>query len=236
MLRTAHAAAAALLAAPAVAIASVIIQPTLSDDPAQQLSALTDHRSAAIAALALNTISIGLLIAGVIWIALALSPRNPRLALTGGTLGVLGALIVLFENGIAAAAPSIIRGLDPPTATAALDGVHSSAAASGLEPLSLLGDIGLALLGVAVLRAGAPRATTALIAAGALGEGIGFATATRALVLASFAILLVGLAQAVRTLIANPTAASNHTGQDLPGAGRSRTRPWAANAEAQRST
>jgi hypothetical protein len=236
MPHTARAGAAALVAAPAIAIASAIIAPTLSDDPAQQLTALTDHHAAAVAALALSTIAIILLIAGMIWFALAINPHSPGLAIAGGTLGVLGALVVLFDNGIAAAAPSVVRGLDPPTGTAALERVHSSTAVAGLEPLSLLGDIGLALLGVAVLRAGAPRLTAAIIAGGAIGEGIGFATANRTLVIASFVILLLGLAQAVRTLAAGPpTSIRRRVVQESRTDTESRIQPWPGDAEAQRT-
>ncbi len=200
MSRTTLAGAAALLAAPAVAIAGTLVQPTLSDDPAEQLAALTAHRGAMIAAIALSTSAIVLLIGGAIWMSLALAPRATRLATAGGALAVLGSLVVLFENGIAASAPSVVRGLDPAAATAALERVHSSAAVSGLEPLSLLGDLGLALLGLAAVKAGAPRITAVAIAVGALGEGIGFATGTKPLVVGSFAVLLAGLTQAVRTL------------------------------------
>jgi len=203
MSRTMHAGAAALVAAPAVAIAGIVVQPTLSDDAADQLSALTDHRAATIASIALSAIAIVLLIAGIIWLVVAIGPGATRVATAGGVLGVFGALVVLFENGIAAAAPSAVHGLDPATATALLDRVNSSAAVSILEPLSLLGDVGLALLGLAVVSAGAQRLVAASIAAGAFGQGVGFATGTKVLVVASFAILLFGLARAVQTLIRN---------------------------------
>ena len=148
--------AAALLAAPIVVIAATLAQPTLSDDAAKQVAALTDHRSAVIAGMALSMIAVVLLIAGIIWLAFALAPRAPRLAVTGGVLGVLGSLIVLFENSVGAAAPAIVAGLDRAQATALLDRIHSSAAISALEPLSLVGDIGIALLGIAAVRRRAP--------------------------------------------------------------------------------
>ena len=59
MSRTAGAAAAALLTEPAVAIRRTVVQPTLSDHPAARFIPLTTHRSAAIAALALNTTAVG---------------------------------------------------------------------------------------------------------------------------------------------------------------------------------
>ena len=42
------------------------------------------------------------------------------------------------------------------------------------------------------------------IASGALGEGAGFATGSKALVISSFVFLLAGLLQAVRTLATSP--------------------------------
>src|SRR5690348_1538747 len=105
--------AVALLAAPIVVIASTLAQPTLSDDAASQVAALTSHRAAMITAMALNSIAVALLIGGVIWLALALAPRAPRLATAGGILGVFGLLAVLFENGAAAAGPAIVGALDP---------------------------------------------------------------------------------------------------------------------------
>jgi hypothetical protein len=69
-----------------------------------------------------------------------------------------------------------------------------------LEPLQLAGDIGIALLGIAVVKAGAARWAGAAIAVGAIGEGAGFATSSKAVVIVSFALLFAGLLQAVRTL------------------------------------
>jgi hypothetical protein len=204
MSRSSRAGVASLLAAPIIAAVSVLVSPTLSDDAGKQLAALTDHRAAVIAGLTLNTIALALLIAGIVWLALVLARHAPTLASAGGILGVGGLLIVLFENGISAAAPSLSRGLDPAQATAALGRIHSSVAVSRIEPFSLLGDIGFVLLGIAVVKAGAPRWTAAAIAAGALGEGAGFATATKPLTVVAFAVLFLGLLAAVRTLLPRP--------------------------------
>src|SRR6202035_290723 len=175
-------------------------QPTLSDDAARQVAALTGHRGAMITSMALNSIAVVLLIAGIIWLAVALAPRAPRLALAGGVLGVFGLLVVLFENGVAAAFPAIAGGLDPIQAAFVLDRIHSGAI-TALGPLSIIGDIGLVLLGLAAVKAGAPRWAGAAIAIGALTEGAGFATGTKALVIIAFAVLFLGLLQAVRTLV-----------------------------------
>jgi hypothetical protein len=194
----------ALLAAPILVIIATLAQPTLSGDAAEQVAALTEHRGAMITGMALGLIAVVLLIAGIIWLALTLAPSAPRLAMIGGVLGVFGLLVVLFENSVAAASPAIVGGLDRIQATFVLNRIHSAAAISAIEPLALAGDIGIALLGIAVVKAGAPRWAAAAIAIGALGEGAGFATGTKALVIISFALLFAGLLQAVRTLGTSP--------------------------------
>jgi hypothetical protein len=196
--------AGALLLAPIVVIVGNLARPTLSDDAASQVAALTDHRGAMIAGIALSAIGVVLLTAGIVWLALALAPRAPTLAIAGGVLGGLGSLLVVFTTGVDATAPAIVQGLDPAQATATLHRIQSSAATSGLGPIKLLGDIGVALLGIAVIKAGAPRWAAAAIAIGAIGEGAGFATHTKAVVIVAFAIMFVGLAEAVRTLVAAP--------------------------------
>jgi hypothetical protein len=211
--KSTFAGAAALLAAPIVVIAGTLAQPTLSDDAATQVAALTVHRVPMIAGMTLRTIGLILLIAGTVWLALTLAPRAPRLAMAGGVLGVLGSLVVLFESGVGAAAPAIVDTLDRAQATAVLDHINSGPI-SALDPLSILGDIGVALLGIAVARAGASRWAAAAIVIGALGEGAGFATGTKALVIISFALLFAGLLQAVRTLVTR--AAPQPTAEAAP--------------------
>lgn len=194
--------ATALLVAPIVVIAGTLAQPTLSGDAAKQVVALTSHRGAMIAGMTLSIVAAVLLIGGTVWLAFTLAPRAPRLAMAGGVLGVLGSLIVLFENSVGAAAPAIVAGLDGAQATAVLSRIQSSAAISAVEPVSIVGNIGVALLGIAVAKAGAPRWAAALIVIGGLGYGPGFATSSKALVLISFALMLAGLVPAVRTLAA----------------------------------
>jgi hypothetical protein len=200
--RTTIAGPLALLAAPILVIVSALIYPTLSGDAARQVTALTSHRGAMITGMTLNMAAVVLLIAGLVWLAINLVPRTPRLAVVGGVAGVLGLLVVLFENSVTAAAPAIVAGLGRAQAISMLDRVHSGAI-SALEPLALVGDIGILLLGIAVAKAGAPRWAAAVIAVGALGEGAGFATGTKALVIISFVLLFAGLLQAVRTLTAS---------------------------------
>jgi hypothetical protein len=202
--KSSSAGAAALLLAPLVVIPAVLVRPTLSDDAANQFAALTDHRQAMITGNALTSIALVLLIAGIVWLAAVLAPRAPRLAIAGGVLGVLGSLVVVFTSGVEAATPAIVNGLDPAQATATLERIQSSAAISALGPAELVGNIGIALLGIAVIKAGAPRWAGAAIVVGALGEGAGFATHSKALVIIAFAVMFVGFVEAVRTLVAAP--------------------------------
>ena len=169
--------ATASVAAPVLAITGIAVSPTMPDQPADQVTAASVHHFASGLGLTLQTLAAGLLVASTAWLALAVAERSPKLALTGGILGAGGLLIVLLEDGVSAATPTIAGGIDHPAATGLLERVHSGALA-GLEPLSLLGDLGLALLGFAAVKAGASRWTAAAIAAGAFGEAAGFATGT----------------------------------------------------------
>ena len=196
--------ATALVAAPVLAIAGIAVSPTMSNESADQVTALTAHHSAMVLGLTLQTLAAALLVAGTVWLALVVRQRSPKWALAGGALGVGGLLIVLFQDGVSATAPAIVSGLDHSAAISVLDRVHSGALA-GLEPLSLLGDIGLAVLGIATVRAGAARWTAPAIAVGALGGGAGFATGSKPLLLIAFTVLFVGLAGACASLLAGAT-------------------------------
>lgn len=194
MTKPARAGMAALLAAPLIAFVAIALVPTVSDDADEVVRAFTDHRVDMILGLTLQTIALVLLIGGAVWLAWALHRFAPRLALVGGVLAVAGSLIPLFENGVDAAKASIVSTLDPNQAVTTIEHIHSSALSTVLGPLSLFGDLGLALLAVAAVKAGAPRWAAASIIVGSFGEGIGFGAGARPLVLASFAILFVGFA------------------------------------------
>jgi len=198
MSKTSVAGATSLVAAAPLVIFGTLISPTVSDEATDQVNALAAHRGAVIAGMTLSAVALVLLIAGTVWLALVTAPRSPKLAVTGGILGVFGSLVVMFENSMHAAVPSIVRGLSSTQAVAIVDRVGSSTAAAGLEPLSILGDIGLLLLGIAAVRAGLPRWAAAVFGIGALTEGAGFATSTKPLVVLGFALVFVGAAMVVR--------------------------------------
>jgi hypothetical protein len=203
MTKTARAGAMALVTAPLLSLIANLILPTLSDDASAKVSALTAHHSSMIVGMTLQTLAIAVMVGGVVWLAATLLQRAPRLALAGGVLGVAGALIVLFEDGISATAPSIVNAIDGTQATAMLDQIHSSGAVA-LEPLSLMLFLGLVLLGFAVVKAGAPRWVAVVVALGAVGAGIGLPSGARTLAVAGFAMLSVGLGAVVRALAGSP--------------------------------
>lgn len=197
--------AVCLVVAAPIVIVGTLVSPTVSDEAADQVSALTDHRSAMILGQTLSNLALVLLIAGTVWLATATYSRSPKLALAGGILGVLGDLVVLFEGGVHATFASAVASLDPNNATTAIDRISSSAAVKGLEPLSLLGDVGLLLLGIAAVRIGLPKWAAACLGVGALVEGVGFASATKGVIVIGFVLVFVGAVMAVHAA-AEPTS------------------------------
>ncbi|MGH2836160.1 MAG: hypothetical protein ACRDLT_12315 [Solirubrobacteraceae bacterium] len=206
MSKTTLAGVAALLAAPVVVIAATLVQPTISNDAATQVAAIADHHGATVVGLAISTIAAFLLIAGTIWFAYAVRRNTPQLSIAGGILGVFGMLTVLFEDGISAAAPSLVNALGPAPATTALDRIGSSGAVATLEPLTIAGAGGLTLLAIGAVKAGAPTWSAVAIAVGAFAETAGFATGTKAVVIVGFVVLLAGLTPVVRTLVNGPSS------------------------------
>ncbi len=200
MSRIDRAGAASLLAAPVVATAGVLTDTTISDDAAKQVAAFANHRGTMIGGAALQTIAVVLLAAGLVWLAATLAPRARSLAIGGGILGLVGSLVILFEDGVHAGVPSVVAALDPSRATSAVDRIQSSAVVSTIEPISLLQAIGIALLAVAAVKVGMPRWAAVLFGAGGFVNTVGFATASKSVVLAGFALLLVGLAPVVTRL------------------------------------
>lgn len=204
MSKTMLAGAACLVAAPLLEIVSALVIPTTSDDAATTVTALRDHHGAMVTGLTLEMIALALLVAGTAWLAIALSSRAPRLAAAGGILGVAGLLVVVFTNGMHAAAAPVVSALDPAQATAAVKAISASAGVSAVEPLSILTIVGYVLF-AAGLRRTALAAGIAL-AVGSAVETIGFATGTRGLVVAGFVVFCAGAIGVVRRIAAPPRA------------------------------
>lgn len=206
MSNSARAGATALVAGPVLGLISMLVLPTLSDDGHDLVAALSAHHSAMTAGLALQAVSMPVMIAGVVWLASTLRGRSPRLAIIGGVLAVAGGLVILFEDGITATAPSISGALDPGRAASTLDHLHSSVAA-GLDPLALLFDLGIVLLGFAAVRAAsAPKWLGPALTVVGLAQAVGFGSAAKPLVAASFAAMVVLLSLVVRSLTGAQTS------------------------------
>lgn len=192
--------AAAFVLGSLLALVGVLVLPTVSDEAADQVAALVDHRGAVVAGLAIQLVALGLLTAGTVWLAVAAASRAPGLAVAGGVLAVFGYFVVAFESGVTLAAAGIVTVLDSAQATRALDAVGSSAGVSAVEPLTVLGVVGYALLAVGLRRAGVPVWAGALLVVGSAIETAGFATATRPLIVVGFAILAVAGAAIARVI------------------------------------
>jgi hypothetical protein len=201
-----RAGATALLVAPLLAFVINAMLPTLSDDATAVIDALHSHHGVMVLGLSLEPLSIALMIAGVVWLAVVLRARAPRLATAGGIIGVAGGLIVLFEDGVHAVAPAVVGTLGAGTATKVLDHITTSAAGR-VEPLALLLALGLTLLAAAAVRAGAPYWLAFAVGICAFGQGIGEATGIRVLLLTAFAGLFLSLAVMVRALPSDQVAA-----------------------------
>jgi hypothetical protein len=107
--------------------------------------------------------------------------------------------VILFEDGLTDAAPSIVSSLDASHAAVALHQVNSSVAAA-LDPLALLFDVGVALLAFAAVKAGAQRWVAVALTVSAAAQGVGFGAGARPVVAIAFAAMAVLFLLVVRTL------------------------------------
>jgi len=193
-----RAGAACLILGPIAGVASVLIQRSVSLQAADLAVAYTAHPTATHLGFAVNAVASVLTAAGLIWFAWSTYSRSPRLAVAGGVLGGLGLFSVMFDDAVHLAGSIVTGGLTPAQATPLLDRLTSGGVtAAGI--FSELADLGVILLAVAALRLGVPRWGSALICIGALAQGLGFASGTRYLAAAGFAVALVGFATVVRT-------------------------------------
>lgn len=199
-----RAGAGCLLVGTGIGLVSVLVQTTLSDSAGDQAVALLGHRGRMETGLVLNIAATVLVIAGVVWFTRLTHRVAPRLALVAGILGVFGYLAVLFDDALSAASAAAVRGLDVGQATSVVDRIGSGALVAP-GPLTIFGDIGLGLLGLAAVRLGVAWWAAAAIDVGALAQFAGFGAGSRALAAVGFAVLLFGLAMVVRTALGAPS-------------------------------
>ena len=85
MSASARAGSAALIVGPLLGLAGYAMLPTLSDDAAPLVHAVTVHPDAMVAGLTLQALGIAVLIGGMVWLAVTLIPAARRLAIAGGS-------------------------------------------------------------------------------------------------------------------------------------------------------
>lgn len=200
-----RAGATCLLAGMGVGLAAVLVQTTLSDSAGDQAAALLGHRGRMETGLVLSLVASVLVIAGVVWLARWTYDAAPRMALTGGVFGVFGFLAVVFQDALSSASAAAVRGLDIGQATSVIDRIDSGALAAA-GPVTIFGDIGLVLFGLAAVRLGVARWVAAVIIVGAIAQYAGFGAGSRALTAVGFAVLLLGFAAVVRSALGAPSA------------------------------
>lgn len=199
--------ASCLVLAPLAGLVSVLVSQTVSGKAADQAAAFVEHPTATHVGLALNAIAAVLLVGGAVWFAWIAYERSPRLAMAGGVLAVLGMMSALFDDAVHVTGSVMVQGMSTVEATTALDPL-TSGGVFVVGPLSELGDVGIILLAIAALRFGVPRWAAAVLCAGVIGEGLGFAAGSRYLAAAGFALTAVGVATVVRTVFVRPPVPS----------------------------
>lgn len=191
---------ACLILGPIAGIASVLIEPTVSLQAPDLAAAYAAHPGATHLGLGVNAVAAVLTVAGLIWFAGSTRTRSPRLAVAGGVLGALGMFSVVFDDAVHLTGSLVTGGMAAAQATPLLERLTSGGiVAAGI--LSELADLGMILLAIAALRIGVPKWASAVLCVGVIGQGAGFASGSRYLAAAGFAVALVGFTAVVRTAL-----------------------------------
>ncbi len=197
-----RAGAACLLVGALAGFASVLIEPTISDKAADQAAAISAHAGAVHAGIAVNAVGAVLLVGGLIWLAGVASKSAMALAVSGGVVAVLGLLAVMLDNGIQLAGSVVAEGLGTNQATTLLQPLDSGGVATA-GVISVLNDIGMILLGVALLKTSVPKWAGAVVIVGAVVQAAGFGSGKHYVAAVGFALLFFGFAATVRAIFAS---------------------------------
>jgi hypothetical protein len=206
--------AVCLVLGPLLGLVSMFIVRSVSHAAADQAAAFTAHPAAAQLGLGVGSLAAVLLAGGVVWLARTTYQGSPWLAFAGGVLGVLGVFSVLYDDAVHLSAVRVVDGLDAGRAAALLHPLYSGGVVA-VGPLSELGDVGVILLALAALRTGVPRWTAVVVCIGVVAEGAGFAIGTRYLAAVGFALVAIGFAGMLRTVLSSepviePEMAAQH--------------------------
>jgi hypothetical protein len=199
---------ATMILAPLLGLVSAIASPALKSGSAAQLAEITRHPDRWYVYALFVTASMWLLVPSIVGLVGLVCRRAPRLALVGGALSLLGALVAVgdgttelmyWQMGVPAA--------DPAQMAALADRYENAAGSSLLFTVGGLAIIfGLAMLGAALWRLRlAPLWAAAAVPLGTIVNIVGFSLNSNSVVLVSNLVLLVGLGWVGRRLLAAPT-------------------------------
>jgi hypothetical protein len=135
----------------------------------------------------------------LVWLASIASKSAAALAVSGGVVAVLGLLAVMLDNGIQLAGSVVAEGLGTDQATTLLQPLDSSGVAA-VDGISVLHDIGMILLGVALLNTSVPKGASAAVIVGAVVQAAGFESGKHYVAAVGFALLFLGFAATVRAI------------------------------------
>ncbi|MGH3495559.1 MAG: hypothetical protein ACRDQ1_20335 [Sciscionella sp.] len=111
----------------------------------------------------------------------------------------------MLDNGLSLAGSAVAHGVGADQANVLLGRIFSGGL-SAVGVISGIGDIGILLLGIAMVRAGVPHWGSAAIVAGAIARIIGFGSGNRYVAAAGFALLAIGFVTVARTRTAGEPA------------------------------
>lgn len=199
----------AMILAPLLSLASALVAPALKGDAAAKLAEITQHQDRWYLYAILISVSSWLLVPAVLGLIWTVSERAPRLALIGGGLALLGAVVAIgdatvelmyWQMGATGADRAQMAALAHRYENAA--GSSLIFTAGGLALISGLTLLAIALRGTRT----APIWAVVGIPLGAVMNIAGFSASSNALVIASNVVLLAALGRIGWLIAAEPAA------------------------------
>lgn len=190
---------ATLVGGPLLVLLSATLNHTpASDSAADMIAVVADHRGAQLAEVLLELGGLVLSFAGCIVAARRVRARGRRLAAAGAALCFAGVAGFALVNAEGLVVNALAGAPDRAAAVTALDTINHSPAVYVAFPLILLGEVGIVLVLAGMRRAGTLPVWPVL--ASVASAVVDFAGGSRALLLASDALMLLALAWLAITL------------------------------------
>lgn len=167
-------AAAVLVSAPAMQLASHLIEPT-PRDTAARLAWVSDHPGAATLAKSLDLVALPFLVAVVVVYVLLSRQRSPALSYVGGSLLVTGLLGLAAVEGFETFAFIAVedRGFDLPALAEVVDNQMAGPGAVMMVMFLIPALVGMLMIAAALWRSrSVPRTAVALVIAAFLGDAV----------------------------------------------------------------